>query len=130
MLVHHITTVALLGTGYLINMLQMSMLIALTHDISDVPLEVGLAIFFLSRMNYSTNHIQLAKILHYASCERLANLVFCVFAVSFLLSRLVFLPFWIIWSVYFDIPSLLGSFPAIYMITALLIVLQVSLCSQ
>ena len=40
MLVHHITTLALLSFGYTINMLSVSVLIALVHDVSDVPLEV------------------------------------------------------------------------------------------
>lgn len=42
MFVHHITTLALLTFAYTVNMLQIGMLIALVHDLSDVPLEVSL----------------------------------------------------------------------------------------
>ncbi|XP_064401149.1 ceramide synthase 5-like [Halichondria panicea] len=105
MFVHHITTLALLTFAYTVNMLQTGMLIALVHDLSDVPLE-------------------LAKMLHYASYEGLAQASFVFFTLMFILTRLVILPFWLIWSVAFDIPALLGSFPALYLFTGCLLLLQ------
>ncbi len=41
MLFHHIFTVLLLGMAFVINGVQIAMLILLAHDISDVPLEVN-----------------------------------------------------------------------------------------
>ena len=41
MFLHHITTLALLSFAYTVNMLQIGVLIALVHDLSDLPLEVS-----------------------------------------------------------------------------------------
>ena len=40
MMIHHIATIVLLTGCYTINMMQIGVLIALVHDVSDVPLEV------------------------------------------------------------------------------------------
>ena len=41
MFLHHLTTLALLSFAYTVNMLQIGVLIALVHDLSDLPLEVS-----------------------------------------------------------------------------------------
>ena len=127
MLVHHITTLALLSFGYTINMLSVSVLIALVHDVSDVPLEVQAVIPCMCVCVHPVAPLlpQLAKLFHYASCERLANCTFVMFTIVFVVTRLVLLPFWLIWSVAFDIPVQFGSFPALYLSTGCLLVLQV-----
>ncbi len=40
MLCHHVLTILLLGMCFVINGVQIGVLILLSHDISDVPLEV------------------------------------------------------------------------------------------
>ena len=40
MTLHHVVTLALVVTAYIINFMQLGVLILLIHDISDVPLEV------------------------------------------------------------------------------------------
>ena len=39
---------------------------------------------------------QLAKLLHYAGKQRLAEVTFAVFAISFFIARLVIFPFWLV----------------------------------
>ncbi len=70
---------------------------------------------------------QLAKLFHYASYERLANCAFVVFTIMFVITRLVILPFWLTWSIAFDISTLFGPFPALYIYTGALVILQVQL---
>nr|CAC03512.1 LAGL protein [Suberites domuncula] len=106
MCVHHIVTIALLMFAYTVNMFQIGVLIALVHDFSDVPLE-------------------LAKLLHYASYEGLAQASFVVFSIVFVLTRLIVYPFWLIWSAYIDIPLIGGLYPAFYMFITFLLILQV-----
>lgn len=67
MLVHHITTVALLSFAYIGNMLPIGVLIALVHDVSDVPLEVWsqcvcavmLSVYLLSSLSWLNCSIML-----------------------------------------------------------------------
>ena len=40
MILHHVTTLALLAFSYMENMVPIGALVALVHDVSDVPLEV------------------------------------------------------------------------------------------
>ena len=128
MLVHHIATIVLLTGCYLINLMEIGVLIALVHDLSDVPLEVGLS---LEHVSYNciphthTHTLQLAKLLNYAAYDTLAYVFFGVFSVVFAVTRLVIFPFWLIWSAIFDIPSIAGPYPAIYMYIGFLLVLQV-----
>jgi len=70
--------------------------------------------------------LQLAKLLHYIGREQMAQAAFCVFSVLFMVTRLVLLPFWLIYSVYYDITGLFGAFPALYIFVGFLLVLQVS----
>ncbi len=63
--------------------------------------------------------------LHYAAYEGLAKAVFVIFTLMFIVTRLVILPFWLTWSVAFDISALFGNFTANYLFTGCLLLLQV-----
>ena len=69
--------------------------------------------------------LQLAKMLHYAKLERYAEVVFALFTVIFFITRLIILPFWLLWAVAFDLPHHTGHFPAQCVALVLLGVLQV-----
>lgn len=59
------------------------------HDASDVFLEVG-------------------KMSKYSGAEEIASFSFILFVLSWIILRLIYYPFWILWStrfVYIDIPS-------------------------
>ncbi len=67
--------------------------------------------------------------LHYAAYEGMAKATFVVFTLTFVVTRLVILPFWLTWSVAFDISALFGNFTANYLFTGCLLLLQVCICT-
>ncbi|XP_075033523.1 ceramide synthase 6-like isoform X2 [Mixophyes fleayi] len=73
MFVHHIVTIFLLSGSYCHNMTRIGALTMLYHDISDVFLEA-------------------AKITNYIHQEDLCNALFLIFAVIFMMTRLILLP--------------------------------------
>ncbi|XP_048143560.1 ceramide synthase 4-like isoform X6 [Corvus hawaiiensis] len=72
-IIHHIATITLIFVSYCANMIRFGMIVMLVHDASDYILE-------------------LAKILHYLKWKRVCETVFNVFAVVFIISRLVIFP--------------------------------------
>ncbi|NXG75359.1 CERS4 synthase, partial [Baryphthengus martii] len=72
-IIHHIATITLIFTSYCANMIRFGMIVLLLHDAADYILE-------------------LAKMLHYTKQKRLCEAVFFVFAVVFIISRLIIFP--------------------------------------
>ncbi|NXL36233.1 CERS4 synthase, partial [Glaucidium brasilianum] len=72
-IIHHIATITLIFVSYCANLIRFGMIVMLVHDASDYILE-------------------LAKILHYMKWKRVCEAVFIVFAVVFIISRLVIFP--------------------------------------
>ncbi|XP_020259652.1 ASC1-like protein 3 [Asparagus officinalis] len=77
MMSHHIITSSLVGFSYITRFFRIGTIILALHDTSDVFLEA-------------------AKLFKYSGIEMGASLFFGFFAVSWLILRLVFFPFWII----------------------------------
>jgi len=77
MVVHHFVTLLLLAYSHLCSIERIGTLIMAVHDVSDVFLE-------------------LAKTLHYAGKNRIAEHMFTLFAVVFMATRWVVFPFWLI----------------------------------
>ncbi|XP_020103535.1 ASC1-like protein 3 [Ananas comosus] len=95
MMSHHIITSFLIGYSYLTRFFRIGTIILALHDTSDVFLEA-------------------AKLFKYSEKEIAASLCFGLFALSWLLLRLVYFPFWIIrTSCYLSIEALmiLENFP-------------------
>lgn len=91
MMSHHIITSFLIGHSYWTRFFRIGTVILALHDASDVFLES-------------------AKIFKYAGKELAASLFFASFALSWLLLRLIFFPFWIIRaSSYYLIETLVKS---------------------
>ena len=77
MVVHHFVTLLLLAYSHLCSIERIGTLIMAVHDVSDVFLE-------------------LAKTLHYAGWNRVAEHTFTLFAVVFMATRWIIFPFWLI----------------------------------
>ncbi|XP_042483552.1 ceramide synthase LOH2-like [Macadamia integrifolia] len=88
MMSHHIITTILIGYSYLTRFFRIGSIILALHDTSDVFLEA-------------------AKIFKYSEREFAASLLFGFFALSWLILRLIFFPFWLIKTSCYDVCELL-----------------------
>ncbi|XP_077119476.1 ceramide synthase 3 isoform X2 [Ranitomeya variabilis] len=77
--VHHLATIFLLNFSWGVKYIRVGTLTLLVHDVSDVLLEA-------------------AKMCSYAKWSKTCNILFAVFAVVFVISRLIVFPFWIIYA--------------------------------
>ncbi|XP_064868321.1 uncharacterized protein cers3a isoform X2 [Oncorhynchus nerka] len=76
-IIHHLATLTLLSFSWCVNYIRIGTLVMLIHDASDVLLES-------------------AKLFNYAKWERTCNSLFVVFAIVFMVTRLIIFPFWLI----------------------------------
>lgn len=76
-LIHHIATLTLITSSYLMTYVRVGTLVMAVHDISDIFLE-------------------LAKCLNYMKKQVIAEKIFTIFAIIFIVSRLIIYPFWVI----------------------------------
>lgn len=99
MYIHHFTTIILLGLSYVYGFHRIGILVLFCHNINDIFLEA-------------------AKVCKYLGLEVLANINFCLLILSWILSRLYFLPFYVVKSAYYDTYELVSNnpnyFPAYY----------------
>lgn len=84
MMSHHVITVILIGFSYITRSFQIGAIILALHDASDVFLEA-------------------AKLFKYSEKELEASICFGFFAISWVLLRLIFFPFWIIKASSYDV---------------------------
>lgn len=82
-LAHHIATLILICYSYWLNLTRVGVLIVMLHDVNDIFLE-------------------LAKLARYTGRDLLPNALFVVFLLSWIASRLMVFPFWVIRSVLVD----------------------------
>ncbi|XP_062299415.1 ceramide synthase 2 [Scomber scombrus] len=76
-IIHHLATLVLLSFSWCVNYIRIGTLVMLVHDASDVLLES-------------------AKLFNYAKWEKTCNTLFVLFAIVFLVTRLIIFPFWLI----------------------------------
>lgn len=88
MMSHHVITVILIGYSYLSSFFRIGSIILALHDASDVFLEA-------------------AKVFKYSEKELGASVFFGLFAISWLVLRLVFFPFWVIKTSSYDLMNYL-----------------------
>ncbi|XAR65346.1 hypothetical protein NMG60_11009440 [Bertholletia excelsa] len=81
---HHIATVILIVLSYILRFGRVGSVVLAIHDASDVFLEVG-------------------KMSKYSGAESLASFSFILFVLSWLLLRLIYFPFWILWSTSYEV---------------------------
>ncbi|XP_061350990.1 ceramide synthase LOH2 isoform X2 [Gastrolobium bilobum] len=89
MFTHHVITVLLIGGSYLTGFFRIGSIILALHDASDVFLEA-------------------AKVFKYSGKEFGASVCFGLFAISWLILRLIFFPFWVIKATSFDLVECLN----------------------
>ncbi|KPJ13011.1 LAG1 longevity assurance-like 6 [Papilio machaon] len=101
MFVHHITTIALLSFSWVCNAHRIGTLVLLVHDCADILLDA-------------------AKATKYANYQKLCDMLFAVFTLLWIVTRLWIFPFYIIWSTSIRAPMLQPMFPAYYIFNSLL----------
>uniref|UniRef100_UPI00398EDB80 ceramide synthase 6-like isoform X2 n=1 Tax=Pristiophorus japonicus TaxID=55135 RepID=UPI00398EDB80 len=106
MCVHHHVTILLLTIAYVANMTRTGSIILLLHDAADIVLE-------------------LAKMANYAKWQNICNIFFLMFAVVFIVTRLVIYPIMSIRSVFFESWEIIGPYKTWGFINLLLITLQI-----
>ncbi|KAL5541090.1 hypothetical protein UlMin_043376 [Ulmus minor] len=77
MMSHHVITVVLIGYSYISRFFRIGSIVLALHDASDVFMEA-------------------AKVFKYSEKELGASVCFGFFAISWLISRLIYFPFWVI----------------------------------
>ncbi|XP_074524964.1 ceramide synthase 2-like [Halichoeres trimaculatus] len=103
--IHHIATLFLIGFSYCTNFVRVGTLVMLLHDSSDFLLES-------------------AKMFHYAGWTRTCDSLFVIFALVFLVTRLVVLPSRVIYSTLAVSLNYFQAFFGYYFFNTLLLVLQ------
>ncbi|XP_055330577.1 ceramide synthase 6-like [Paramacrobiotus metropolitanus] len=107
MFAHHVTTILLLVLSWVDNLTRVGTLVLLIHDVADVFLEA-------------------AKLARYANRPRLCDALFGVFAIVWIVTRLVIYPYAVVYSAAFEGCQSVGfCFPAYWVFNSLLIMLQV-----
>jgi hypothetical protein len=83
LLIHHIATITLIGISYVYGFHRIGILVLYSHNINDIFLEA-------------------AKLFNYIGFTYLANINFVFLIISWIMSRLYFLPFHVVHNVYYD----------------------------
>ncbi|TKS73397.1 von Willebrand factor [Collichthys lucidus] len=104
--IHHIATLTLLSFSWISNYIRIGTLVMVLHDSTDILLEG-------------------AKVLNYAKWHLTANVMFAVFTILFMLTRLVIFPFWLIHCTWVYPLEDFAPFFGYYFFNVMLSVLQV-----
>ncbi|KAK2985718.1 hypothetical protein RJ640_023685 [Escallonia rubra] len=87
---HHISTIILLLLSYIFRFSRVGSIVLTLHEGSDVFLQFG-------------------KISKYCGFERIASFSFVLFIMSWLILRLIYYPFWILWSTSYEVLPLMNK---------------------
>ncbi|MCJ8728473.1 hypothetical protein PDJAM_G00004840 [Pangasius djambal] len=104
-IIHHVATITLISFSWCMNYIRAGTLIMFLHDSSDYLLES-------------------AKMFNYAGWRKTCNYIFIVFAVFFIITRLVIFPFRILYCTWVYPLTLYPPFFGYYFFNGLLLVLQ------
>ncbi|MBN3285857.1 CERS6 synthase, partial [Polyodon spathula] len=106
MLLHHLATISLITFSYVNNMVRVGTLVMCLHDVSDVLLEA-------------------AKMANYVKCQRLCDLLFVMFGLVFISTRLAAFPIWILNTTVFESWDIVGPYPSWWVFNLLFFLLLV-----
>lgn len=81
---HHVATVILIILSYLLRFARVGSIVLALHDASDVFLEVG-------------------KMFKYSGSNIVPSISFILFVISWIVLRLIYYPFWILWSTSYEV---------------------------
>ncbi|MBA0689174.1 hypothetical protein Goari_006912, partial [Gossypium aridum] len=87
---HHFATVTLVVLSYIFRFGRVGSVVLAIHDASDVFLEIG-------------------KMSKYCGAEKLASIAFIIFVLSWILLRLIYFPFWVLWSTSYEVVQTLDK---------------------
>ncbi|KAK4763027.1 hypothetical protein SAY86_008795 [Trapa natans] len=87
---HHVATVILIVLSYIFRFARVGSVVLALHDASDVFLEIG-------------------KMSKYCGAEGIASVSFILFVLSWIILRLIYYPFWIIWSTSYEVVQILDK---------------------
>jgi len=104
MFIHHIITITLLVFSWTCNMVRCGCLVLVIHDCADIFLEG-------------------AKMTRYLKWQRTCDTLFGLFALLWIVTRLIIYPFWILRSTCIDAKKIVAMFPAYYIFNTLLVLL-------
>ncbi|KAM7347698.1 ceramide synthase schlank [Cochliomyia hominivorax] len=105
MFIHHMVTLILMSLSWICNLHRVGSLVLVIHDCADIFLEA-------------------AKLTKYAKYQKLCDIIFAIFTVIWIITRLGFYPR-IIYSSSVEAPRILPMFPAYYIFNSLLIMLLI-----
>jgi hypothetical protein len=103
MFAHHMITILLIALSWVCNLHRVGSLVLLVHDCADIFLEA-------------------AKITKYANYQKVCDIIFAVFTVVWISTRLGLYPR-ILYSTTVEAPQILPMFPAYYIFNSLLVLL-------
>lgn len=103
MFIHHVLTLVLISLSWMCNLHRVGSLVLLVHDCADILLEA-------------------AKFLKYANLQKACDIVFGLFTVLWIVTRLGLYPR-IIYSTSIEAPQILPMYPVYYIFNTLLILL-------
>ncbi|KAG5603697.1 hypothetical protein H5410_025189 [Solanum commersonii] len=81
---HHVATAILIVLSYNIRFARVGSVVLAIHDASDIFLEIG-------------------KMSKYSGAEALASFSFILFVLSWIILRLIYYPFWVLWSTSYEV---------------------------
>ncbi|XP_009617339.1 ASC1-like protein isoform X1 [Nicotiana tomentosiformis] len=81
---HHVATAVLIVLSYIFRFARVGSVVLALHDASDIFLEIG-------------------KMSKYSGAEGLASFSFVLFALSWIVLRLTYFPFWVLWSTSYEV---------------------------
>lgn len=105
MFIHHIVTIILIVLSWACNFHRIGVLVMVIHDVADIPLEG-------------------AKLAKYCQLQRLADIIFAIFTVTWIYSRCYLLPTRVIYYTAHEALSIVPIFPAYYIFNLLICSLQ------
>ena len=112
MLIHHVTTILLILGSYLTNFTRIGASILLLHDTSDVFLESAKLFVYISKSKNGK-----------WACT-FCDILFALFAISFLVARLIIYPRYLVYSLVYEAPEIMGMWPGYPLFAGLLLILQ------
>jgi hypothetical protein len=113
MILHHLITIVLILASYLTNFTRIGTSILLTHDFADIFLEIGKCFNYISKVPESK-----------AWASPTTDAFFACFAVSFFVTRLVIYPRYMVYSLVYEAPQMMGMWSGYWLFAVMLCGLQ------
>ena len=113
MTIHHVITITLIVASYLTNFTRIGCSILLLHDFADIFLEFAKCTIYMSKVNSLKSLVQ-----------PITDALFTIFAVSFAVTRLYIYPRYLVYSLVYEAPAILGMWSGYWLFATMLVGLQ------